>query len=421
MRLILFDCPTPHRRNFFPAALSRPIFELRLGMNSLGEKIVAKANAEKVAHFVPAYMAAAHQARTACPVNDAAMLHGNDLLLVNGRLKAETLEIAADAPSQVAADSSGEVLWARIAERDLGKLRTNSIDAILESAKATLPAADSSPATWSYLWELILANPAQLAADFAAANHHGIEGTVEEPRAIRGSATDVFVARGAVVHPMVVIDAQNGPVFVDEGAEIHPFTRIEGPCYVGKNSLLLGCKCRAGNSIGPMCRLGGEVEGTIVQGYSNKYHDGFLGHAYVGEWVNLGAMTTNSDLKNDYTAVSVTLDGKTPVNTGSTKIGSLIGDHAKTSIGTLLNTGAYVGAMTLIAADGGLLPKFLPSFGWFLKGTLSEGFGKARLYETAKAVMSRRGCEWTPADESLWNAVYDLTAEERQAAMRRNR
>ena len=109
---------------------------------------------------------------------------------------------------------------------------------------------------------------------------------------------------------MVVIDAEHGPVYIDEDVEVHPFTRIEGPCYVGKKSILLGAKCREGNSIGPICRVGGEVEESIIQGYSNKYHDGFLGHAYVGEWVNLGALTTNSDLKNDYSTVSVILDGR---------------------------------------------------------------------------------------------------------------
>ena len=155
---------------------------------------------------------------------------------------------------------------------------------------------------------------------------------------------------------MTVLDAEHGPIYLDEGAVVHPFTRIEGPCYIGQNSVLFGCKCRAGNSIGPMCRVGGEVESTILHGYSNNYHDGFLGHAYVGEWVNLGAMTTNSDLKNDYSEISVVLDGKVSVPTGETKLGALIGDHVKTSIGTLFNTGAYVGAMTMIVTDGKLLP-----------------------------------------------------------------
>ena len=220
---------------------------------------------------------------------------------------------------------------------------------------------------------------------------------------------------------MAVIDAEQGPVYIDEGAEVHPFTRIEGPCYVGPHSILLGGKCRRGKSIGPMCRVGGEIEGSIIHGYSNKYHDGFLGHAYVGQWVNLGALTTNSDLKNDYSNVSVVLDGRRPVGTGSTKVGSLVGDHAKTSIGTLLNTGAYVGAMTLIVSDGRLLPKFIPSFAWYLAGAVTEGFGKQRLYATARAAMSRRKCAWTEADESLWDAVYEMTAAERGAAIRKGR
>jgi len=141
----------------------------------------------------------------------------------------------------------------------------------------------------------------------------------------------------------------------------------------------------------------------------------------VGEWVNLGALTTNSDLKNDYTSVSVMLDGHAPVDTGSTKVGSLIGDHAKTGIGTLLNTGAYVGAMTLIAATGKPLPKFIPSFAWFLEGVVTKGFGKRQLYNTAKKAMGRRGCAWTAADEALWDEIYNLTAPPRDQAVKRGR
>ena len=200
------------------------------------------------------------------------------------------------------------MLVARIAQADLAQLDASSIDALLESAKAKLHRSDSQVPAWNYTWDLVLANPAQLTNDFAAAGRSGIEGTVEEPSHPR-QANDVYIAPGVMVHPMVVIDAEHGPVYIDEGAEIHPFTRIEGPCYIGRKSILLGAKCREGNSIGPMCRVGGEVEESIIHGYSNKYHDGFLGHAYVGEWVNLGALTTNSDLKNDYSSVSVSLDG----------------------------------------------------------------------------------------------------------------
>jgi hypothetical protein len=170
-----------------------------------------------------------------------------------------------------------------------------------------------------------------------------------------------------------------------------------------------------------LSRVGGELEESIIHGYSNKYHDGFLGHAYVGEWVNLGAQTTNSDLRNDYSNVSVSLDGRHSIDTGSPKAGSLIGDHAKTSIGTMLNTGAYVGAMTLIAATGKLLPRFIPSFGWFVDGCLSSGFGKTRLYSAAKTAMLRRGRKWTDAQHAMWEKIYELTAGPREHAIKKGR
>ena len=141
----------------------------------------------------------------------------------------------------------------------------------------------------------------------------------------------------------------------------------------------------------------------------------------MGEWVNLGALTTNSDLKNDYTSVSVTLDGHTPIDTGSTKVGALIGDHTKTSIGVLMNTGAYVGAMTLIAGTGKPLPKFIPSFAWFLEGVVTKGFGKRKLYETAAIAMGRRGQEWTPAQEAMWDEIFKITAPMRKELVKKGR
>jgi UDP-N-acetylglucosamine diphosphorylase / glucose-1-phosphate thymidylyltransferase / UDP-N-acetylgalactosamine diphosphorylase / glucosamine-1-phosphate N-acetyltransferase / galactosamine-1-phosphate N-acetyltransferase len=422
MRLILLDRPTPQRRNFYPLALSRPIWELRCGMTSLCEKLFYRVKPKEMACFMPPYLAEVW--RTGWPVNDPLSLSDADLALVDARVKADGLPKLDEGPSRLYLGADGEVLAARIVREDLARLQTDSLDALLASARRNLSlASDDKLAAWNYIWELILANPAQLTEDFRAAGRSGIdaEAVLEDPVAIRGSRGDVFIGRGAKIHPMVVLDAENGPIFIDVCAEIHPFTRIEGPCYVGRNSILLGAKCREGNSIGPMCRLGGEVEASIIQGYSNKYHDGFLGHAYVGEWVNLGALTTNSDLKNDYSEVKISLDGRTQLSTGSTKVGALIGDHAKTSIGTLLNTGACVGAMTLLVTSGNLLPKFIPSFTWHLNDAIVPGAGKASLYSTARTAMSRRERRWTEADEAMWNAVYDITAGEREEAIERSK
>jgi len=402
-------------------ALSRPIWELRCGFGTLAEKLIAKAGAETIACFVPGYMAEAYRAKVDGPVNDMSALGGDDLFIVDGRVKAAEFGVAAKGRSEVGVDEEGDFVYARIGKGDLGKVGADDIEGFIAAAKANLANVRCKPARWEYTWDLILANAGQITADFAAAGRSGVEGTVEKPSEILGSKKDVYVAAGARVHPMVAIDAEHGPVYIDEGAEIQPFSRIEGPCYIGKGSILLGAKCREGNSIGPVCRVGGEVEESIIHGYSNKYHDGFLGHAYVGEWVNLGALTTNSDLKNDYTTVSVMLDGRNAIDTGSTKVGSLIGDHTKTSIGTLLNTGSYVGAMAIIMATGKPLPKYIPSFSWFVEGVVTKGFGRRKLYETAKTAMSRRGREWTDAEEAMWEAIFEMTAPQRDEAIKKGR
>ena len=166
------------------------------------------------------------------------------------------------------------------------------------------PRPSEPPATWNYTWDLVLANPAQLAADFAAAGRSGIEGQgrgaqrhprqqegrVRRPR--RGGPSDGRDRRRARARSIST-----------KASRCIPSPASKGRATSARSRSCLGTKCREGNSIGPMCRVGGEVEESIIHGYSNKYHDGFLGHAYVGEWVNLGALTTNSDLKNDYSSV----------------------------------------------------------------------------------------------------------------------
>ncbi len=429
MRLILVDRSHEVRSRFHPLTLSRPLWDLRTGITTLGEKLDRRVAADDVACFVPDYMAEAYRAKTTWPVNEASSLAGDDLLLVDARVRADTFDVPTAETGRLALDAEGHLLYARLSEAEAAALPAGDVDAFLAAARDRLPVRSLDPsraeqpavATYEYIWDLMLAGPEQLTADFAAAGRSGIEGTVEDPSAIRGSRKDVYVAPKAVVHPMVVIDATEGPVWIDEGAEIHPFTRIVGPCYIGPDTVLLGAKCHEGNSIGPHCRIGGEVECSVIQGYTNKYHDGFLGHAYVGEWVNLGALTTNSDLKNDYGNVSVTMYGHRPTDTGSNKVGAFIGDHTKTSIGTLLNTGAYVGAMGLIMATGKPLQKFIPSFACLLEGVVTKGFGKKALYRTAAQVMGRRGREWTEADEAMWNHVFAMTRPQRDELIKKGR
>jgi bifunctional N-acetylglucosamine-1-phosphate-uridyltransferase/glucosamine-1-phosphate-acetyltransferase GlmU-like protein len=178
---------------------------------------------------------------------------------------------------------------------------------------------------------------------------------------------------------------------------------------------VLGAKVRGG-SLGPHCRIGGEVEASIVHGYSNKAHEGFLGHAYVGEWVNLGAGTHNSDLRNDYAPVSVTIQGR-KVDTGLLKVGAFIGDHVKTTLNTLLNTGSVVGPFAHLVSSGALLPRALPAFAQFSNGEVRERTALREAFATAATVMARRGREWLGAHAALFLEVYEQTLDERRRAI----
>jgi hypothetical protein len=165
------------------------------------------------------------------------------------------------------------------------------------------------------------------------------------------------------------------------------------------------------STIGPQCRIAGEVEECVWQGWSNKRHHGFVGHSWIGEWVNLGALTTTSDLKNNYGTVRVHEDGE-EVESGESKIGSILGAHVKTGIGTLLPTGAVIGVGANVFGGGRFAPKHLPAFAWWDGEEMAE-HRFDRFVETARIAMSRRERAFGPAEEVLAHAVFDETAGER--------
>ncbi|MEO0079047.1 MAG: putative sugar nucleotidyl transferase, partial [candidate division WOR-3 bacterium] len=185
-----------------------------------------------------------------------------------------------------------------------------------------------------YPWDLVEMNASELARELAPYSRAGRG----ERRARRGQMQGVVVGSrsalrvefGARVWPGAVISTETGPVFVDQRAAVRPGSLVEGPCYIGPGTVIDGARVRPGCSFGPECRIGGEVEATVFQGYSNKHHEGFVGHSYVGEWVNLGALTTTSDLKNTYESVRVFYQGGV-VDTGLSKVGCFFGDHVKTA------------------------------------------------------------------------------------------
>jgi UDP-N-acetylglucosamine diphosphorylase/glucosamine-1-phosphate N-acetyltransferase len=235
------------------------------------------------------------------------------------------------------------------------------------------------------VWELMSLNPVQISEDVAGLFPDARTAELP-PGSYAFGEHPVIVAAGATVEPGVVFDTSSGPVWLDEGSRVRALSRIEGPVYLGRSSTILGGTV-VQSSIGPVCKIRGEFAESVAVGWVNKAHDGHIGHAYLGAWVNLGAGTTNSDLKNNYSPVRLwTPDGD--ADTGELFVGSFLGDHVKTGIGLLLNTGTVVGAGSNLYGAA-MPPKYVPPFSWGT-GTELGAYRVDRFLQVAERAMQRR-------------------------------
>ncbi|MCG3126684.1 MAG: hypothetical protein CHACPFDD_01536 [Phycisphaerae bacterium] len=338
---------------------------------------------------------------------------GGAWCLVNARVLL-TADVTPPAVGSYWRDASGDLVAATLPEETFNDLdpRTLSDASQREALLAGLAAAPTpeSIRMVRYPWDLIAANGDELRRQLTRS---GIVGTVYDGAHLVNPAA-IHVAAGARVKPGVVLDAESGPIEIDESATIEPNAVLQGPCYVGPRSLILpGASIRHDVSIGAVCKVGGEIEASIIHGYSNKQHDGFLGHSYVAEWVNLGADTVTSDLKNTYGTIRVAING-VDVESGQRFVGATIGDHAKTGIGTILPTGCVIGVSANIFTAGPA-PRFVPSFAWLT----SDGLKPYRLekaIEVARTVMGRRRVVMSDADARLFADLSVRAPREEQAA-----
>jgi UDP-N-acetylglucosamine diphosphorylase/glucosamine-1-phosphate N-acetyltransferase len=414
MRVCLFE--DRHVEQLEPLTLTRPAYELSCGISRLATKqwrYFAPCSSTGVL-VRPILEEVQRQQRPGVAVNDLAWLRADAAVLVNARWLPPPGGL--DLTYPCVALLGEEVAYAVVGPELLAHCSPGTIDDCLDAWKRALPRQQAGGALVRHLWELVDRNGEQIVDDFEELKRCPCADTGAGV-AVVGPRERLLIDPTAHVDPLVVADTTGGPVVIDAEAVVGAFTRLEGPCYVGPGTHVLGAKIRAGTSLGPQCRIGGEVEASIVLGHSNKYHEGFLGHAYVGEWVNLGAGTHNSDLRNDYGPVTVTVAGQ-KVDSGHTKVGCYLGDHTKSGLGALLNTGTSAGVFCNLLPSGGLLPKWVPSFCSVWNGTLVEVGPPAGLLDTARKVMHRRDRELTDALAGLYQKLRSTTALERQRALR---
>ncbi|MEW6412409.1 MAG: putative sugar nucleotidyl transferase [Candidatus Zixiibacteriota bacterium] len=399
-------------RNFTPLTHFRPVYTLRAGVVPLFER--AKR------HFGDAALCLSCRGQLATVLASCYKAYAvniikknaTDILLLNGRIRdyGDLPKLIREAKISTHFTSGGEtvaLLWKNDSIRNLPEVATPSdYHRYFKEHGDEIPEFHTTATLYEYLWHIMADIEREITTDFEK-----VKSSLGAPMNVRihdgvywVNQDNVILGNDVEIMPGSVIDASRGPVFIDNNSRVESHAAIYGPTYIGPNCVIVAGKI-SGCSIGHTCRVGGEIEASVFQSYVNKYHAGFIGHSYVGSWVNFGAMTTNSDLKNNYSNIRVTVNGES-VDTGSNKVGSFIGDHTKFGIGMLLTTGINVGVCCNLFGGSLISDKEIPSFKWGATGSYTE-YDYRKALETARITAARRNYTLSDAEEGLMIALAE--------------
>lgn len=401
-------------RQLLPLVYTRPLYDLRCGIFTLRERLSAMFIRQPSAICRP-HLAGLYGAGR-WPLG--LLSDQRPIVLVNGRTLAPTwLPALLNEPVNtvyVARGAAPVLLGARLSPTLASAILLDLIEqraaAALDELMRFARVIEAPASLLTLPWDLITANGEQIVRDLALLGRGlGWASAAERPPAgadiVLHNPAQIFLHPQARLDGPLVLDARDGPIVID-AARIEPFSFIQGPCAIGADALIASARVRGETTIGPTCRIGGEVEASIVQGFSNKHHDGFLGHSYLGEWVNIGAMTTNSDLKNTYGSIRAAVEGRGQVDSGVLKLGCFLADHVKLGIGLHLNGGTVIGTGSNIFGVH-FAPKTIPAFTW--GGEVFREYRIDGMIEVARKVMSRRKVALTPEYEAMLREVFAMT------------
>jgi UDP-N-acetylglucosamine diphosphorylase/glucosamine-1-phosphate N-acetyltransferase len=390
MNLVLFDDPII-RINLLPFTLTRPIADIRIGIVTIREKWEHHFG-DKSSSLTENYLQAKYPA-----------LATADNLMINGALCPDENLVSAIKQLTIGQSlvSGAVVLAARTATLDLASA-TQNINYTNTHTLIDQP------------WRIFQHNASELKKDFALITKGRKSFAIQDKHTIVYGAENIFVEEGADIKA-AVLNAESGPIYIGKNAVVQEGALIKGSFALCEGSTVnMGAKMRGDSTIGPHCKVGGEISNSVLFGFSNKGHDGFLGNSVLGEWCNLGADTNTSNLKNNYDQVKLWSYAKRGfINTGQQFCGLMMGDHSKCGINTMFNTGTVVGVSANIFGDG--YPRnFVPSFSWGgASGFIPYQLNKA--FETAERVMSRRHIELTQLDKDILKHIFDSTEELKKA------
>lgn len=383
MNLVLFD-DQQIRQQLKPLTFTRPISELRAGILTLREKAEAHLSM-KASWLTEDYLQKKY------PLSE-----GDDYLLVNA-----SAVITPALAEKILTLKHGEMLQQK---ENIIAIRSQNID--MHNFSKTISFDQEDVQFIENPWDIFHKNDQFIKKDFQYLTKNRKSAPLSNTNIVTGNG-DIFIEEGANVEG-AFLNASKGPVYIGKEAEVMEGAKIRGPLAMCEHSVLkMDAKIYGPTTLGPYAKIGGELNNTVFLGYSNKAHDGFLGHSVIGEWCNLGADTNNSNLKNTYDTIKLwSYPEKQFVNTGLQFCGLIMGDHSKCGINTMFNTGTVIGVNVNVFGNG--FPRnFIPSFSW----GGAQGFKKYDLkkaFQVASSVMSRRGIELDKTEKEILTHIYEL-------------
>ena len=410
MSIALFE--DSHWRNFAPISLTKATFDIKVGAKSFFEEHVLAPETLLPREYLASVTAERH---SRCKVNSTSI--DSDTVFINGLLHPAAIRpdrlLNISHTFAITTRSNSRLLVARLDRKDIEYLQDRvasgkTIDVKkLKVEKSTKLEDHETQGILSEPWDIIGVLENSLAVQVS-----NMKNAAELGEGVRVDGTNtIALGKGATVEVGAVLDVRNGGIYIGPGAYVAT-SRIIGPAYIGAMAQVKQFTIIEASYIGYNCRVAGEVEHSVISDYTNKAHAGFVGHCYVGEWVNIGAMTTTSDLKMTYGNIKMN-SGKERVDTGRNKIGSFFADMVKTSIGTLIYSGRRIGVSSHLH---GLVAQDVPSF--TIYGT-SIGVRNVELeldsiIGTQKKMMRRRNQIMSKAYKQMIKDVFEITAAERK-------
>ena len=395
-RLIIYD---DNRGRFGPLAHLRSAFELRTGAWSNLQRIEAGLGSKAELLFSPQRLEGVLSQRYPSRKINPKSISGGPWLMINGRWFADSYvtDICELKPGQAITQHDGQVVAACLDDNDAQAFLTSGFESTPDTTQAT-PVNDR--VLMERPWHILAGLSERLTFELQGSDT-SLFNIDEHPGVTVAGDHPVRIAEDATLLAPIAIDATNGPVVIQSNALVNPFVVLQGPCFIGAQSVIASHgNIRSGTAVGDRCKIGGEVSMSLIGSFTNKAHVGYLGHSLVGSWSNLGAGTTVSNLKNTYGNVRVQLDAAAaPEDSGQMFHGVILGEHVRTAIGTRIPTGSVIHTGCMLASSG-WAPKFARALGFYTDQG-RQPYDIEKLIATVRTVKSRRGVTLEPAEEAL--------------------